>query len=1002
MDELLWDRLRSGGEGRFSGFDNLMPFRVQEILLVASLYDAYTLEEGGRLTELLLSEYRDLNLSFAPQVTRVSDAEEALDLIRARRFDLVLTMTRLRDMEAVDLADSIKSLDPELPVFCLAFNPRELARLAEQAPCSSIDRFFLWTGDVRLLLAIIKNSEDVRNIEHDTRYGDVRTILLVEDSVRFYSAYLPLLYTEVLRQTDALMKEGINLSHKLLRMRARPKILLASTFEEAWEYYHSYSDYLLGVISDARFPWEGELRPDAGGELIRRIKNADPHLPAVLQSTERKNIRTAAEINAGFIHKNSPRLLQDLREFMLANFGFGDFVFRLPTGEEVGRATNLRTLVEALQAVPEESLRHHASLDHFSNWLRARTEFALASLLRPRKVTEFRTVEEIRKYLIEVISRFREETQRGIVADFSRQHFDASADFVRIGGGSLGGKARGLAFMNSVLDRFPIAARFPDVAIMVPPTAVVGTDVFDTFLARKGLREQVLRDVSDDEVIGAMLAAKLPTEIYGDLEAFLQQVRYPLAVRSSSLLEDSQYQPFAGVYSTYMLANNHPDVRVRLDQLCDAIKLVYASTYYQRAKAYLEATNNRVEEEKMAVIIQQVVGRQHGRFNYPDLAGVAHSTNFYPTGGLKPEDGVACVALGMGRTVVEGRKCLRFSPRQPGNLPQFATVKDMLDNSQREFFALDVSDPEAYPRAEEDFNLALLDLENAEEHGTLAAVGSVYSPENDTVYDGINRKGPRLVTFAHMLKSDLLPLAEILQLLLDLGSRCMSCSVEIEFATVLGDRKERPHQFGFLQIRPLADGFAAPDVKPELLTDDGAVCVSTAALGNGRFGGIRDVVYVPRDRFDRGQTVAIAEEIGEVNRTLRQQERPYLLIGPGRWGSADRWLGIPVAWAQISGARVIVESDLPDFKITPSQGTHFFQNLTSFQVGYLTVNQTEAGCRLDWDWFDALPAVAETRFLRHVRLDRPLRVLIDGRTGRGVVLKPEAGGAAAQSQAGAP
>ena len=988
MSENLWNKIRAGGEERFSGFESLMPFRVQEILLVASMYDAYTLEEGGRLTELLLNEYRELHLSFAPHVTRASDGKEALSLIKVRRFDLVITMTRLGDMEATELAAAIKQAQPDLTVITLAFNPRELGRIQEQSDRNAIDRLFLWSGDVRLLLAIIKNCEDARNVKHDTHYSGVRTIILIEDSVRFYSAYLPMLYTEVLRQTHSLMQHGMNLSHRLLRMRARPKILLANNHEEAWDYYTNYKDYLLGVISDARFPRRGEQNEDAGIQFIRQIKKVDPHTPAVIQSTDQSMAQAAHAIGAGFINKKSHSLLQDLRNFMLDNFGFGDFVFRLPDGTEIDRAPNLRSIVRALAVIPDESLIHHANRDHFSNWLRARTEFALASLIRPRKVSEFRDIDELRKYLIDTFSRFREESQRGIVTDFSRQLFDTSVDFVRIGSGSLGGKARGLAFMNSILHRYGITDRFAGIEIRVPPTAVVGTDVFDNFLANSALRERVLGDITDEMVIEEFLALKLPPEIYGDLEAFLRQVQYPLAVRSSSLLEDSQYQPFAGVYNTYMLANNHPDVKVRLDQLCDAIKLVYASTYFQGAKAYLDATGNRVEEEKMAVIIQQVVGRQHEHYNYPDFAGVAHSSNFYPTGGLQPDDGVICVALGMGRTVVEGRKCLRFSPRHPGNLPQFSTIKDMLNNSQREYYAIDTSDPDAYPYTKEDHNLALLNLEDAERHGTLEAVGSVYSHENNAVYDGIWRPGVRLVTFAHVLKSNLFPLAEVLQLLLELGTRSMSCPVEIEFATVLGDGKTRPHQFGFLQIRPLADGYVAPEIKPELLADPEAFCATNVALGNGRINGLQDIVYVPPSRFDRSKTVNIAAEIGSLNNKLQLEDRPYLLIGPGRWGSADHWLGIPVRWEQISRARVIVETDLEDFKVTPSQGTHFFQNLTSFQVGYLTVNQAEGEGRLDWDWLDSLPASSETTHVRHLRLAAPLTVLIDGRTSHAVILKP--------------
>ena len=972
----------------FAGFGHLMPFRVQEILLVASMYDAFTLEEGGRLTEVLLSEYRELNLSFPPHVTRASTGEEGLRLLETRRFDLVISMSRLGDMDAVQMASRMKMKQEDLPVYNLCFNPRELQHLQGLDGEGCIDRFFLWNGDVRLLLGIIKYCEDLRNVAHDTRYGDVRCILLIEDSVRFYSSYLPLIYTEVLNQTQSLMDEGINLSHRLLRLRARPKILLANSFEEAWDFYREYKDSLLGVIADGCFPWKDVQNDNAGVEFIRRVKFVDPHTPAVLQSNNAQLAQVAEQIGAGFINKNSRKLLKELRAFMLDNFGFGDFVFRLADGREVGRAADLKELLHLLRTVPVESIRHHASHDHFSNWLRARTEFGLAAQLRPVKVTAFENLEDLREYLVGIISRFRAESQRGVVADFSRRHFDTSSAFVRIGGGSLGGKGRGLAFMNSILYRYGVTNRFHGTLIQVPPTAVIGTDVFDSYMQQGDLRERVMGEVADEEIDRLFLSAKLPPEIYGDLEAFLEQVRYPLAVRSSSLLEDSQFQPFAGVYSTYMLANSHTDLRVRLDQLCDAIKLVFASVYSRAAKSYVEATSNRIEEEKMAVIIQQMVGQRCEKYDYPHLSGVANSSNFYPSHGMDPRAGVASVALGLGRTVVEGGRALRFSPANPTVLPQFGTITEWLKESQKKFYAVDVSDPDTYPGSHDDFNLALLDLADAERHGTLAPVGSVYSAADNMIYDGIERDGERLVSFAHILKADLFPLAEILKLLLELGRRTMSAEVEIEFAVVLGDGHLRQHQFGFLQIRPLAAGYEASEVPAELLASEDALVSTDVALGNGRQGGIRDIIYVPRETFVREETQAIADEIGIFNRRFVGAGRPYLLIGPGRWGSSDRWLGIPVRWDQISGARVIVETDLDDFKITPSQGSHFFQNMTSFQVGYLTVNASQGTGRLDWEWLDAQPPVSEGKYLRHIELEESLNVMIDGRNSHGVVLRP--------------
>ncbi len=989
MKEIPLTQVPLEGDGRFSGFGHLMPHKVQEVLLVASMYDAFTLEEGGRLTELLLSEYRELNLSFPPHVTRASTGTEALELLEARRFDMIIAMSRLGDMAATELAGQIKADCPDLPIFSLSFNPRELAHIQASEGAKYIDRFFLWSGDAHLLLAIIKFCEDNLNLAHDTRYGDVRCILLIEDSVRFYSLYLPMLYVEILEQTQSLMDDGINLTHRLLRLRARPKILLAHTFEEAWELYGQYKNFLLGVISDGRFPWKGVERGDAGVEFIRRVKYVDPNTPAVLQSSNQSLEETAHLVGAGFIQKNSPHLLAELRRFMLANFGFGSFIFRLPDGSEIGRAANLKELVRLLRTVPAESVRHHAANDHFSNWMRARTEFPLAARIRPRKVTEFKNDDELREYLVHTISRFRDERTRGTIADFSRRQFDTSNHFVRIGSGSLGGKGRGLAFMDSILYNYQVTDRFPGVSIQVPPTAVLASDVFDTFMAQNNLRNRAMADLEDEEVTCLFLEAKLPPEIYGDLEAFLDQIRYPLAVRSSSLLEDSQFQPFAGVYRTYMLANNHADLKVRLDQLCDGIKLVYASAFSRAAKSYIEATGNRIEEEKMSVILQQMVGRRYDSYDYPHFSGVGHSSNFYPVAGMKSEEGAVTVALGLGRTVVEGGKALRFSPAHPEVLPQFGTTSDWLKNSQRKFYAVDIGNPDAYPGADDGFNMALLDLEAAESHGTLEALGSVYSAENDMIYDGIHRPGTRLISFAHILKADVFPLADILKLLLELGRRTMSAEVEIEFAVVLGDGKMTDHQFGFLQIRPLAAGYDAPEISEEIINDPDSLVTTNVALGNGRISGIRDILYVPPELFDRSKTQEIAEEIDQLNHQFVREATPYMLMGPGRWGSADRWLGIPVRWDQISGARVIVETDLEDFKVTPSQGSHFFQNLTSFQVGYLTVNSTTGSSTLDWDWFAEQNVTHQGRFVRRIHLDKPLCVLIDGRSRHGVVLKPD-------------
>jgi hypothetical protein len=969
----------------FCGFHNLMPNRVRNVLLVSSLYESFILEEEGLLTELITSEYVDMNLSQAPRVSRASTGKEALEFIKSQPVDLVITMTRLGQWNLPDFARAVKAIRPNLPVLVLAGENRELLRHPELSECESINRIFVWNGDAKILLAIVKFVEDQLNAEHDTRYGDVRVIILVENSVRFYSAYLPLIYGELVKLTQTLMAEGINPMHRLLRMRARPKILLAETFEEASELYAKYSESLLGVISDIRFPKNGELNEDAGLEFIRLIRADSPHLPVLLQSSEPGHAQAAAELQAFFLNKNSPRLLQDLRTFILGYLGFGDFVFVMPDGSEVARAHDLLSFERAIATVPSESLVFHARSNHFSNWLMARTEFALAARIRPRKVTDFASVAELRKYMVETLAEFRERTQSGVITDFSPARLGVPMAFTRIGSGSIGGKARGLAFINALIRRYDLRHRFEGVRIAVPSSAAIGTDVYDEFLEENHLREFVARDVADDQTARAFLAAKLPKAIFSDLTTFLRQVRYPLAVRSSSLLEDSQGRPFAGVYTTHMIPNNHTDLNVRLDQLCDAIKLVYASTFFRSARRYLRATGRHSEEEKMGVILQELVGSaHHGRF-YPTFSGVARSYNYYPTEQMTPEDGIASVALGLGKMVVEGGQSLMFSPALPHVLPQFPTTKDLLANSQRQFIALDVSHPEVYPTPDANANLVRPDLDVAEADGTLAPIGSVYSPENDVVYDGVLRDGPRLVTFAHVLKSELFPLAAILRLLLEIGREGMACPIEIEFAV---DMSARPMEFGFLQIRPIYSFEESGEIDIKDADPDHAICFSPRALGDGHIAGIHDIVYVKPDEFDKSRTQEIAAELAKTNDDLRESGRQCVLIGPGRWGSADRWLGIPVTWEQISSAQVIVEASLEDFVVTPSQGTHFFQNLTSFGIGYLTVHPSLSEGFIDWAWLAAQPVVEETRFVRRVRVPQPLDVVLNGRTREGVIFKP--------------
>ncbi len=974
----------AGHDWRLGRFPNLMPRRIEQILLVSSAYDAFILEEDGLLTELIFSEYVDLGLTHAPRVIRVTNGEEALALLRQRSFDLVITMLRVGDMDVSAFSRAVRELRPALPVVLLIANELELARLGDRRAELGVDGIYVWQGDAKLFLAIIKATEDRWNVGQDTEVGGVGVIILVEDSVRYRSTLLPLMYSELVQQTRAVMTEGLNRMQKLLRLRARPKILMAETFEEGMEHYRRYQEYIFGLITDVSFARGGRQDPQAGIELIRIIREENPDLPVLLQSSDPRNRELATSLAASFLHKRSTTLLHDLREFMLRNFGFGDFVFRTADGREVARASDLRSMARVLADVPAEVLEYHARRNHFSNWLRARTEFVLARRLRPRKVSEFSNLEALRKYLIMAFDEVQRQNRRGVVEDFSRERFDPTASFARIGGGSLGGKARGLAFIDALLARHQLDRQFPDVRIFVPRSVVIGTAIFDEFLDRNRLRRPELYTADEQKLREQFLAAEFPDRVLADLRALLEIVRYPLAVRSSSLLEDSQFYPFAGVYGTYMLPNNHPDLAVRLWQLCEAIKLVFASTFFPSARQYLETTPHHLEAQKMAVIIQQAVGRPHEHYFYPDFAGVVRSYNFYPFGHMKPEDGVASVALGLGKTVVEGGEALRFSPAHPQVLPQLTDGKQFLDQSQRRFFAIDLERADCSPTAGEDAAIAELDLDTAESHGTLGAIGSVWSPENQAFYDGIHRPGVRAVTFAHVLKSDLFPLAELLRRLLELARLGLAGPVEMEFAVNLTSPRR---EFAVLQVRPYGAGGRYEPVDVDGIDRGELVCYSERALGNGIVDGLRDIVYVRPETFDAAETQTIARELAAFNERLRSAEREYLLIGPGRWGSTNRWLGIPVVWGQISAARVIVEASLENFIVDPSQGSHFFHNLTSLGASYLTINPRLGEGFIDWGWLEALPAEGETRFVRHVRPAEPIEARIDGRTSRGAVLK---------------
>ena len=975
----------------FEGFENLMPFRVRDILLVSSLYDSFILREDGRLNELLIGESLELNLQQIPGITQVSTGAEALAIARSNsRFNLIVTNLQVGDMDAARLARDVKKSGLDIPVVVLAYDYRELKNFVASRDISDIERVFLWQGNVRMLIAIVKYIEDKRNAQHDTAAIGVPVILVVEDNIRYYSSFLPVIYTELITQSRRVIREGINVAHKLLRMRARPKILLASTYEDAEELVTKYQDYLLGVVSDVEFPRNKQLSAEAGFELARMIRDAVPDVPIVLQSSRTQFRARAHGEGLSFLRKRSPTLLADLRRLLKEHFGFGDFVFRLPDRTEVGRAGDLGALEMALQEVPAESLAYHAQSNHFSHWLMARTEFVLAQKLRPRKVSDFASTEHLRSDLIASIADYRSEQSDLLIGDFSSNAL-ASTDtfFLRIGNGSLGGKARGLAFMRHLLHRHRLPDQFSGVRIAVPPAVVLATDVFDRFLSDNNLADFALNCTDDQEIEQRFLEASLPAHVRDGLLEFLGGIRYPLAVRSSSLLEDSQYQPFTGVYETFMLANQESDLSDRLERLMEAIKRVYASTFSQHAKAYVRATPYRLEEEKMAVILQQVVGTQHGPRFYPDFSGVVRSHNFYPVPPMKYGDGIAAVALGLGRAVVDGGKCLMFCPRYPRNILQFSSVEDILTNSQSDFWALEMN-PAASDDLEPGAKLreARFGLDAAEADGTLYPVCSTFSADNHAVYDGVSRPGVRVVTFAPVLKYDAFPLAPLLDQLMGIGEDAFGRPVEIEFAVRLPQNPDEPADFGFLQIRPLVLSREGEELRIDDVDPASLVCQSCKVLGNGRVSDLYDVIVVDFHRFERARSADVARGVAQFNAKLNAEGRPYLLIGVGRWGSTEPWLGIPVEWDEISGARVIVEAGFRDFRVTPSQGSHFFQNLSAFQVGYFTVNPDAGEGFIDWQWLSACAQIEEVGCVRHLRFAAPLTVVMNGKTSQGMILKP--------------
>jgi CheY-like chemotaxis protein len=972
-------------EPEFSGFHDLMKYRVREILLVSSFYDAFVLEEDGRLSERIISDYLDLNLRFIPRIKRVSSAEKALGLLRTHPFDLVITMTRIKDMDPIEFGRKVKEMNAFKPVVLLTFERLDPDRVQALQGEPAIDKVFFWTGDTKIFLALIKWVEDFRNVAHDVRQG-VQVVLAVEDSPRYYSSFLPLIYTEIMTQTRALISESVNDLHRLLRMRARPKILMAETYEEAMEIFDLYKHNLLGIISDIRYSRNGEMDPEAGFRLVDEVKSRVGDLPILLQSSEEGNRSLAREKGVAFLNKESPTLLLELRAFVLQNFGFGDFVFRRPDRTEVGRARNPREFLKRLATVPIESIVYHAAGNHISRWLRARTEFEVADEVRPKQVSDFPDAEGIRRYLISVVHRLIDRQQVGVIQDFepALQHLHHS--FIRLGSGSLGGKGRGLAFLNALLAKSGLASGFSEAVIRTPKSFVVCTDVFEEFIKTNDLQMFAINAQSDEDVTARFLACPLPPAIVRDLDSLLKKVKFPLAVRSSSLLEDSQMLPFAGLYSTYLLANHHRSRRRRLRQLTDAVKLVYASVFYNAPKEYVYNTNYRIEEEKMAVVVQELAGQNHSGAFYPAVSGVAQSYNFYPFSHLRPVEGIVSLALGLGKTIVEGGRIYRFSPAYPEMNPPFGSASEFVQQSQTAFYALDMGSTDTPLLRDDAVNLLRLDLPRAEKDGSLYYVASTYVAPDDAIRHTLAADGPRVVTFANLLRHRLFPLADLLKTVLNLGRQAFGTHIEIEFALDFPNGDDRLPEFHLLQIRPMIAGAERVDVEIGDVDPGLAVCRSANAMGNGAFDDIRDIVYVDPDTFDIAKTHRIAREVGELNRTF--EDRPYVLIGFGRWGTSDPWLGIPVDWGQMSRARVIVEANRPNLNVEPSQGSHFFHNLVSLRMGYLHIRREDEENGVDWGWLQNQPTFQKTAHVRHVRFEKPLRIRIDGRCSRGVIFKP--------------
>ncbi len=973
-------------------YHELMANKVGDILLVSSPYDAFIMEEEGRLSTRIINEYKGLNLSKPPRLTWVSSTTEAFQRLEDKKFDLILAMPSLDGMDVYTFGEEVKKRHKELPFFMLLHNTCDIDKYICADNSTAIDRTYIWGGNADLLLAIIKNFEDEKNVAFDTENANVRVIILVEDSPYHYSSFLPVLYKQIVMQTQSVIEESINEEHRLLKMRGRPKVLVAHNYEEAVALYKKYKPYLLSVFSDMRYPKSGGEDESAGYKLLKEIKKEIPDLPVLILSTEEHNREKVVDIPAVFINKNSSNLNDQIKSFFVSYLGFGAFVFRLPNGEEIARASDLRAIEKLLSEIPDESIVYHAMNNDFSRWFMARSEIDFALKLKPYKISDFPDPQDLKMFLIEAIHARRKGSSQGQIIEFDSEKFDSDTDFMKIGNGSLGGKARGLAFMSSQIKKDPyLRERFPDVDIKIPQTFVISTEGFKTFIEENKLSRLLdsHKKFTDDQIIGKFIEAGFPDGLRKSLKAYLQSVRYPIAVRSSSLFEDAHYQPFAGLYNTYMLPNSHPNLEKRLERLIIAIKLVYASTYLKAPRSYAKSTMHRTEDEEMAVILQQLTGREYKNYFYPAISGVAQSYNFYPISHLKAEEGISYIALGLGKIVMEGGKTLRFCPKYPQFLPQFSIVSDILENSQKFFYALKLDefpdDEQFISSSIEDPTLARLDLSDAADHPVVRSLSSTFFVQDNRIRDSFSNKGFPVLTFASVLKFNSFPLAELLNEVTKIGSKWMGASVEVEFAVNLPEKEGQKPQFSLLQIRPMGrykqnlDVTIGPDEKKA------AFCYSTLSLGNGEYKDIQDIVYVVPETFDPSKTVEIAAEINKINALFNKNSRKYVLIGPGRWGSSDRWLGIPVVWNDISNVGVMLETTIESIKADPSQGSHFFQNITSLGISYITISDKRDDF-IDYQFFKCQTCENATTYLKHVHFKDPIKILVDGKTSQAVLM----------------